>query len=378
LTFNKKSSKFLGFNRTTQKKGATMVDKIVDLASQKVQYNFAHYAAGLIASNKKKSCVEIARTFSISHDKVNRILKADDATIAFIKDELIDLARTHSSLKSGNLILDDTLISKIYAKLIEGIDYNFNSATGKSEMSLCAVVLAWSNANVTIPLNFEFCFSKDIAGERYQTKIVIAKSLILDLIGKIDFDCIVMDGLYASEDMMLSLIDGNLKFSMRMPNNRIIDLGNGTKVKLREVKALKLNRNERSKSVKLFWRGIPLYITAELRIDKNGERSVVYIASNWEAPSKLYIATYKSRWPIEMVFRTSKQSLGLQECSARQLRKQRAHVFAVFKAYTFLQIEIYRRELPNVESLIKHLQNYKPHYIAQSLAAMGQFFTGTA
>lgn len=50
--------------------------------------------------------------------------------------------------------------------------------------------------------------------------------------------------------------------------------------------------------------------------------------------------TYKKRWPIEKMFRTIKQHLGLQECQSTKMDTQLNHAAAVLLAYSnivFLQ-----------------------------------------
>ena len=46
-----------------------------------------------------------------------------------------------------------------------------------------------------------------------------------------------------------------------------------------------------------------------------------------------YVHDYKKRWPIEKLFRTSKQHLGTAECFSTQLETQEKHIAAVLLAY---------------------------------------------
>ena len=198
----------------------------------------------------------------------------------FIPQAFIKLITQLSAHKNGWLIIDDTLIAKIYAKLIEGIEKHFDSSTKRYMHGYAIVVLAWTNGKTTIPLDFEFWFSK-------------------------------------SEGMVKFLNHLDVRFEMRMHSNRVIASSDGHKSPLRKNLLFKMFRNQHSKTVQANWKGIKLYFTAELRINKNGEKSIVFLVSNWDASSNAHVKTYALRWYIEMLFRTSKQYLELQHCSSR-------------------------------------------------------------
>jgi hypothetical protein len=42
---------------------------------------------------------------------------------------------------------------------------------------------------------------------------------------------------------------------------------------------------------------------------------------------------------LEVFFRTAKQSLGIEQFSARRLKQQRVHIYEIFYAYSFLQVK---------------------------------------
>ena len=236
----------------------------------------------------------------------------------FIPQAFIKLITQFSAHKNGWLIIDDTLIAKIYAKLIEGIEKHFDSSTRRYMHGYTIVVLAWTNGKTTVPLDFEFWFSKDVVSpDNYFTKIQLAKKLIERIIEVIEVKGVLLDGLYASEDMMQFLNHLDVRFEMRMNSNRVIASSDGHKSPLRKNLLFKMFRNQHSKTVQSNWKGIKLYFTAGLRINKNGEKSIVFLVSNWDASSNAHVKTYALRWYIEMLFRTSKQYLELQHCSSR-------------------------------------------------------------
>lgn len=133
--------------------------------SSSVKPNAFTYSAGLITTLKRKSCVEMGRRLSVSHDKLNRALGLDDDAINNLKSVLLAIVKRWSSLEKGWLIVDDTLVAKVFAKLIPGLDYLMDSSTGNYTKGLCVVAIAWTNGSVTIPLDFSFWFSKTIMPE---------------------------------------------------------------------------------------------------------------------------------------------------------------------------------------------------------------------
>ena len=165
-----------------------------------------------------------------------------------------------------------------------------------------------------------------------------------------------------------------ITFEMRMASNRVITVGNGKKIKIKDLKSLRPQRNARSRTQAVFWNGLRVYITSEIRINKRGEKSVVFLVSNYEALLKNHVRAYKLRWKIEMIFRTSKQSLGLEECSSRSLKKQRIHIYLVFLSYAFLQNECFSTNCENVEEVIKALQASKSPTQKRLIGRLEQFF----
>lgn len=355
-----------------------VVNRIGSLAKN-VKLKFALYVTGLILCPRRKTCVEIGKMLTQSHDSINRTLQAQ-SLLPRISLFLKDLIYKLSMKRLGWLIIDDTLINKLYAKYIEGIEKHFDSSDKSYRQGFSAVVLAWTNGKKTIPLDFEFWFSKELVGaERYRKKIQIAQFLIKKVIeSEIEFKGVILDGLYASRDMIKFLNNLGIIFEMRMHSNRVITLPDGKKIALKDLTLLRMTRNQHSKTIRALWHGIELYFTSELRIDKTGKKSIVFIVSNWEAKSSEHVRIYSLRWAIEMFFRAGKQYLGLQHCTARSIEKQKLHIFFIFYSYAFLQVNIDKKKFINVESIIKYFRDLKPSLLIKQISAFNQNFTSFA
>ena len=69
------------------------------------------------------------------------------------------------------------------------------------------------------------------------------------------------------------------------------------------------------------------------------------------------------------MFRTLKQSLGLSDCQARDIDKQKIHIYASLFAYAFLSIEKNRLNLKNPEEAKTELLQLKSNKAACLIAS---------
>ena len=223
---------------------------------------------------------------------------------------------------------------------------------------ISCVVAAWTNGKIVIPLAFDFWVrEKDIKDDRkYRKKTKISRELILELKDKIPFAYAALDGDYGNEEFLMFLYKCRLKFSVRMPSNRKVVI-DGIEETLKKHPALKLIRNERYKKVQGFYKGIPVIIIAHKRKGKNNTKQVVFIVSNIQGLSaKEHVKAYACRWPIEKMFRTTKQNLGLEDCQCVSAEKQRAHILATFLAFTELEIQKINKKKKSPEEVLKILR----------------------
>jgi hypothetical protein len=263
-----------------------------------------------------------------------------------------------SKNNEGWLILDDTFLSKIFSKLLEGVCILFNNSMSRPERGLCIVVLAWSNGKVTIPIAFDWYFPKEITGDWYQQKSKIAEKLISEYCKKVPYKYFLADAHYATKNLIPFMCRKNIKFVMKIPRSRKVKTKKFN-IQLKLNPALKLLRNQRSAKIFAEYANCDLYFSVQKRKDKNGEYSTVFLVSNMNLKAKEYLIVYEGRWDIEIMFRTLKQSLGLSQCQSRNLEYQRAHIYSSFFSYGFIQHEKESFSFENSESTIKHLSSLK-------------------
>ena len=334
--------------------------KILDSVGSKIKFGFLKYSLGLILTKGKKSCPKMAICLGICHDIIYRFLLKASSFLPLLPSIMISIVKGHATAKNpGYLIIDETFFSKQFSGLLEGIFNMFHAAMKRQERGAMIVVLAWSNGIVTIPIAFKWMFHKDLAGKNHKTKSELAMELLLEYKDKVPFDYLLVDGHYSTIYLMRFLIDQSIRFVAKFPVNRVVETKDGEKNQLRNHSHLKLSRNSRNKCTKAIFNGIELYISAHKRKKRNGGFAFTYIVSNICLQAKEYLQRYEKRWKIEKMFRTMKQSLGLQHCQARSLLRQKAHIYAIFFSYSFLQNEKSNRGLKNSEMAIRYLEELK-------------------
>lgn len=342
---------------------------------ESVKKNFLFYILGLMLNLEKKNCTKMAKVLNKSHDALYRFLAKHHLFIPLFPLFFINMANYFARQKPGFLIVDDSAVSKIFARCIERLAWIYNSSLGRPERGLCIVVIAWSNGAITIPLTFTWWFSKKVVDkDHYKTKIQYACDLIDQIRSLVKFDYLLADGLYFSKDMAAFLNDRSIKFLMRCASNRKITTAGGVSEQIKNHPALRLKRNQHSKMISAYYGNNSLYFIVQKRLNKNNEYENVYFVSNFETRHSDYIKIYGGRWNIEPIFRTAKSYIGLSHCSALSLDKQTNHAFAVFFTYNFLQFEKERLKIENPEQALNYLRELKITKLTERLNSFSQLF----
>jgi hypothetical protein len=271
------------------------------------------YLKGLLCVFENANCVSLSEIAQCSHDSLARVLNGKK----FCWQTLLKTfsLRTCGKLQDGYLIIDDTIISKQFARQIENVAWLFDSKIGRSILGLDLVLIAWSNGKVTIPLAIKV-YQKNNG----KTRIDLAIELLKEVKSfKIRPKYVTFDSWYSAAQVFKTIKDLNWKFITQLKSNRML---NG--VPLKEVQ-----RNP-------YW-----IIEGEL----NGGLKVIvvrhgakYFATNdFSLSKKDILGSYRGRWEIETVFRVLHSKLGLDECRARKLSSQIAHFHLCLMAYIALE-----------------------------------------
>jgi SRSO17 transposase len=329
------------------------------------------YPVALILSTTRKTCEAMASLAGKSGDTFCRLLKEKSVT----PHDLVNIAKNILIGSSYYLILDDTIIEKTYAKWIEGACDNFDTSNGQIVRSLCSVVAMISDGKRAIPIDQDLSISHDLVQNKYKTKVQIALELISRVKKLVCIKMVIADGLYATEQMISTLIKEKFYFEMSFHANRIVEY-NGEKIGIKQIKDLELKGKKFARTKRVKWKNIDFYVTSVKRTTKTGRNIVVYQASNFKAFAKKHVQTYGFRWNIEKFFRTGKQYLGLTHCQLRSKNAQENHIFNVFFAYALLQFETKKFGLKNPESAAKQLKRRKYPFLISYFMRSTRIFKG--
>jgi hypothetical protein len=325
-----------------------------------VRDSVLQYLKCVLITKGRKNCVSMAKEMQISHDSLYKFFSFSTTCQVLARKSVLFLAKSLSKRsKKSYLIIDDTNIPKIFARVIKMISIAYNSTIKRPVKSLNIVVLAWSNGIITIPIGFEWWHSKTVNEETYVKKSSLAKKLITEVRGKIEPDYILLDGFYASAHMMDFLEKNSIHYEMRIARNRKVKTSCGACDQLQNHKALKLKRNQKHKTVYAYYKGKSRYFSAHKRKKLDGTYKTVYTVSNLELSPRQHCKVYEGRWEIEKMFRTLKQSLGLGDCQARTTQKQGAHFWIAFLAYAFLEVIKFEENFQSPETVCGLIRDSK-------------------
>lgn len=337
---------------------------MISKAEQKLTYPIAL----LLSTSRRKTFEALGRDIGISGDTIIRRVNKSATTV----DELVLYAKKLFK-KKAYLLIDDTLILKIYSRYIEGACDNYSSSDGRSYRSLCSVVAMITDGNTALPIDQVIWTSAEFSQTTYKKKWELAQVLIKKIQGLINIKAVVMDGLYDTHAMIQWLISNNVPFEMRFHSNRVIEY-KGMRSQIRESEPLQLSGKRPKRKIRASWYKINLYFTALRRRIRNGEFITIYQVSNYKASAREHVQIYGYRWNIEKFFRTAKQKLGLNDCQSLKQETQEKHIMNVFLTYILVQFERKKNKLKNPEAAIKSLKQRNFHELKSYFLRSGQIF----
>jgi hypothetical protein len=330
------------------------------------------YPLLLISSIGKKSFTTLGRVIRKSGDTVRRLLNPAEITFKLLECIAIYLFRNKKELIVS---IDDTLIKKFFSKSIEGTDLFFDTKTNGMVMSYKCLIAAISDTKYTIPLRCTFLPSKDMMENAAEFKEDVTKKIILEIQKIFPEKNLIFtaDGAFTTKKLIKWAIDNAIKTEMRIHSNRVVQY-KGQSIQIRYIKDLIPKGRHRARTIQAIWHHCAVEITADRRIDKHGQESIVYLIATYHASPAKHVAVYKRRWPLEKVIRTTKQYLGLQECFSTLLDTQLKHVASVLLAYAFAQLERKKQQFDTPEDAIKWLKKQNFNFLKHRFSSLNHIF----
>ncbi len=311
----------------------------------------------LLITSIKKSFEALGEAIGKTGKTICRWLKSADTYYEILLQLSI---KEFATKKELILIFDETLIRKMYSRLMEGAGNFYDTQLFRRVMAYKLLVAMLTDGSQSFPFNATLLFSKELVPNPKETKYEWIKKVILKIkdIFPAAHIIVAADGAFASKDFLLWCVNNKVSAEVRMRSNCSVVYKN-EKIRIRDIKELRPKGRQMARTIAVIWHGIPLFITAQRRIDKKGEESIVFQASTFEAKPIRHVEIYQTRWNIEKMFRTTKQHLGLQECSARKMETQESHIASVFLAYALLQCERKKQNFITPEAALRAAERKK-------------------
>ena len=312
--------------------------------STKVLLGACVYIAGLTVLEKKPTQSKIARTLgNVSHDALNRLAKPVNELYQQIVVGIILLIEAVSG--EGYLILDDVILPKPFCRYVAGAYMDYDSAQRRHIKCQRLVVLLWSNRFISIPVAFAFWHHRDFV-KTYRTKNEIARILIYwTVCHGIGFSYLTFDNGYASKQNLRFFNRLGLRFVTRLRKNTWI-IHEGKKKKVTDLNWYECHRYSALKAyVRQFDVDYPRFGTGSLALVKHDKlaepgRTKYLFTNDLSLTNQELVGRYRSRWEIEIFFRTCKQSFALSACQAQMMPQVILHIRMVLLAYTLTQLLI--------------------------------------
>ena len=335
--------------------------------------NITTYSFLTILTNiGKRSFENMGRLIKKSGDTVGRILRPGNESLDVSKKIAQQIFANKKELV---LVIDETIIKKIYSQLMEGAGWFFDTKTSRCMNAYKLIVASITDGKFTVPICSAFTFGKEFYQDPSMAQEITVEFFIKTALSLFPGVRIIvsLDGAFATVRYLKWAIENNIATEVRMHSNRVVEY-KGKKKRLRDIKEIRPKGRQMARTVQVVWQGLALDITAVRRIDKHGNETIVFQAATYKATPKQHAKNYKFRWGTEKLFRTTKQSMGLQECFSRKIGTQFNHVCAVLLAYAITQLEMKQGHWKNPEEAIRAFKNKKPHFLNRAMIALDEIF----
>jgi hypothetical protein len=301
------------------------------------------FVTGLILLDARPTHTRLARFLPARcHDAFNRLLCDMPFSTRALMTLLVAFAKRLG--RDGYVVLDDVIVEKARSKQLRWAARIYSFKDKRSVWGFQVIVLLWcSNDGMwRIPLGFRLWRPKRSCREaRYQTKLQLAEQLVRVVVRSgLPIDYIVGDTHYTAGWFTKRLAGLGLTWQGTLdPKTHVVWRG-----KQQSVRDL-------APQLKLKWRGhlqlraravsvyAPKYGHIRLVVVKNRHGNWEYLVTNaMEADLTTVVERKRRRWPIETVFRDSKQFASLEGCQCRLDQALVRHVALVFLAFVVLQL----------------------------------------
>lgn len=327
--------------------------------NRKIRRSMQRYLGGIVLFTGKKNCSSISRSLGLSHDVLYEFFEDID-TDKMLLQKCLEMIHSQLPTKTGAWYINigETLIEKMFSEKMEAVAYNWSGVHDSIMRGHAIVAAVITNGELTIPINFKTWYSEKTFPDLHKTRIELAQIIMIEIKTLYPNLMFLLDGGFSSENMLRFCTTNQIKYCMRFNSNKKVVIGK-KEAQVRNHGIIKPSNKRNARSVRGSYKGVSAYFVAFRRYDKKGNAKLVYLVTSEKEPPKKTIQTYKKRWNIEKFFRTAKQHLGLRDCQALSAAKQEVHIFTVFVAYAWLQIQKFNQKAKNPEQILHKIRKQK-------------------
>jgi hypothetical protein len=249
------------------------------------------YLSALLYFSNIVTCSAIADAFdSVSHDHLTRLLQGP-----WSGHTLLDLAlRALFTVAGGYLIVDDTVVTKSYARVLGEAAWVWSSKDRKVLFGVSVVLLVWTDGQLRIPVAFRVWHKG--GGSKYALALELLRYARNRLKCKPQF--VLFDSWYPSKKVLKRIRDYGWYFVCQLKKNRSFD-GRALHAYLQQP----------------YWQAVGT-LSGGLKVLVVRYRRTYYATNRLSLTAKEVRAHYKQRHAVEEVIRTVKSQLSLEACQA--------------------------------------------------------------
>lgn len=299
--------------------------------AQKQKCNLQLYRDFLTANQNRYSGAELSRvepTGQMSHGSVTRWLMNAD----FKPQDLWQFAKPLVQPGVGYLVLDDTVVSKPFARNINVARWQYSGREHTQVNGIGIVNLLWTNAGEYVPVDYRL-YAPDHDGKGKNDHF----REMLDKAGKRGFTprYVLFDSWYGSLDNLKAIRKKGWHWITDLKCNRLV-----ATAPHRHVAISDLDLDDGT--VKRVWlKGYGEVMVTRLVL-KNGDTRYLASSDLSLTDYETLVSHWRERWPIETFHQGLKQTTGVGSCSAQRIHAQKIPIFSSMVA--FLKLEHIRQQ----------------------------------
>lgn len=317
------------------------------------KYQAIDYINFLIATQKAYSCSEAERVQPASerlpaHDAITRLLHRHKPST----EELWQESAPYVDLRRGILVLDDSVLDKLYAQQIELVSRQWSGKHKRVVKGINLTTLLWSDGDKHIPCDYRL-YEKAVDGasknDHFQAMLRSARQRGFRP------DCVAFDSWFSGLANLKLIESYGWRWLTRLKCNRLVNPDRSGNRAIREV-----DIGTQGRIVHLKGYGM---IRVFKIVAPDGD--IDYWATNDLEMGELQRLQWAEfEWSIEEYHRGLKQCCGVERAQVRSSRAQRNHIGFAIRAFLRLEMHWFNTGISWYESKLRIVRDAVRSYLA--------------